>query len=66
MDWNSVETLPDDYVEVVFTDGRKWYKGHIGTGYDYVKDVSVHPVWITESADVIEGVTHWFEPTLPA
>lgn len=59
MNWQTIDTLPKDYEEVICTDGSSWWKGYVGESYDYEKDRRVYPVWRSIRGQIISGVTHW-------
>jgi hypothetical protein len=65
MNWISVnDDMPYDDEEVIFTDGKDWWKGHVGGYYDYGQDRRIYPVW-WESGQVVSDVTHWARVVLP-
>ena len=64
MNWNTVDKLPEDYTDVIFTDGYDWWKGFIGDRYDYQLDKRIYPQWITSEGEYISDVTHWIEVEL--
>jgi|FreactcultuFSWF8_1027224.scaffolds.fasta_scaffold19388_2 hypothetical protein len=67
MKWIKVEDkLPVPCIDILFTDGKKWYKGWLDT-YEPLED----PVFYNDESNKIgsdhwpENITHWAIPELP-
>ncbi len=55
MDWiKCVDRFPEEFEDVLFTDGKDVFKGHL-----YNSGLDDFILWFSVSESTIDNVTHW-------